>query len=177
MGEVRKTICRMRRRKMEEINSNRGQVKELLEKARELALRESNPEPQYEYFAKRALELHSKREEIATDWELGFVFNLGCMEAALELEKDRKELETIAKELASRNSKPEPDSEYYARRALEAHKEGDQKNYDIFLHCIGWHLKKENILSRGKDRFLIDMGWHLKVENIILSGSGILFSI
>jgi len=159
MGEVRKTICRMRRRKMVEFNNivmfnniviSESTLKELLNIARRLASRESRPEPHSEYCAKVALDYYSGREKLAIEWELGFVFSLSCMEMALELEKDRKELEITAEELASRNSKPELESERYARCALEAHKEGDQKLYDIFLFCMGWHLKKENILSGGK---------------------------
>jgi len=135
-----------RRRKMGEINSNRERVKELLNIARKLASRESKPELQYELYARRALERYSKQEEVYIDWERDFVFDLGCMEIALELEKDqkdRKELETIAEELASRNSKPgsdSSDSEYWARCALRAHKE-----YDRFLIYMRWYLKMETL--------------------------------
>jgi len=128
---------------------NREQIKDLLntareiDTARELASREPKPEPHSEHYARNALEFHSYREEIDTAWERTFVFNLGFMEAALELEKDRKRLETTAKKLASRNSKPKLDSELLAKSALRAHKEGDQKECDKSLIYMGCYLKEE----------------------------------
>jgi len=130
----------------------RGRVEELLRTAREidisrrLASRESKPEPHSEYYAKRVLEYHSRQEEISTDWERIFFVDLSYMEIAVELEKDRKKIETIAKKLVSRNSNPEPQSEDCARLALSAHKEGDS-----FLILMGYHLKVEDIKGRLKE--------------------------
>jgi len=113
-----------------------------IDTARELASRESKPKPHSEHHARVALIIHSEQEK-ATDWKQTFFIHLNYMEAALELEKNRKKLETIAKEIATRNSKPEPRSESFAKLALEAHKKGDQKEYDRFLIDMVWHLKQE----------------------------------
>jgi len=71
----------------------------------------------------------------------------------MDIERDEKNITTdteklellnTAKELASRKSNPEPRYEYYARLALEAHKE-----YNISLICMRWHLKKENNMAKS----------------------------
>jgi len=112
----------LKREKENNITNTTIRSEESLETAKKLASQESNPEPLSEHFAKFALSYQS----YLTRWEQGFVEKLGCMKIALEMEKDqknRKELETIVKKLASRNSNPEPQSEYHAKRALEAYRE------------------------------------------------------
>jgi len=149
---------------MEEINRER--VKELLNIARELASREPKSEPHSEYYAKLALEYHSKREEMSTDWERVFVFNLGCMEIALELEKDRKRLDTTAAKLASRNSNPKTPSEFLAKCALSAHREGDYKECDKSLIYMGCFLRVEDIIRGGGKIVEINREWVKELLNI-----------
>jgi len=126
----------------------------LLDTARELTSRKPKPEPHSEYYAKVALKTHSEYLRQEDDKrKLKSDFNLGCMEIALELEKDRKKLETTAEELASRNSKPETDSEFLAKCALRAHKEDDQKECDKYLIYMGYHLKEENWKDEKEKKF------------------------
>jgi len=136
------------------------QLEEWLGTAKKLATRNSKSKPLSEYYAKRALEFYSytkepfKNAELELDtdtdnykllywkqvsyWKEHFIFHLNCMKTTLELKKDPKKLETTAKELASRNSNPEPGSEYYAKLALKAHRESNK--YLITMKSL---LKKE----------------------------------
>jgi len=144
-------------KKENNITNTTTRLEESLETAKKLASRKSNPEPHSEYYARSVLFYQTYK------WEQKFVVDsLGCMEIALELEKDRKdrkELETTAKELASRNSNPEPESERYARCALKIHKE-----YDKFLIYMAGHLKLKDRKGKDYDKYFIYMKRPLKWE-------------
>jgi len=58
-------------------------------------------------------------------------------------EDETEKLLNKAKEIATRNSKPEPWSEYWAKSALTSY-QNDQKQYIVFLNEMNKHLTTEN---------------------------------
>jgi len=136
-GPGQKTLQTIRKKHKRELK--------LINTARELASRDSYPEPDSEYYAKCVLKAYNYDggDKRNPPFPESLDIYLNYMEIAVESENNRKKIETIAKKLASRNSYPEPQSERYAKLALEAHKEKHQKDYDLFLIYMRWYLKKE----------------------------------